>query len=100
LTARDLGVSDTSILYWKKHLEEIPENPFPGQGNPRDIELDQLRRENARLKEEVEILKKAMGIGTARPGEIPIHPAIRGAVLGQCLMSGDAGFQERLLRLV
>jgi transposase len=57
-TARDLGVSDTSILYWKKQLEETPANPFPGQGNPRDVELAQLRRENARLKEEVEIQKR------------------------------------------
>lgn len=66
-TARDLGVSDTSILYWRKQLEATPENPFPGQGNPRDVELAQLQRENARLKEEVDILKKAMGICTARP---------------------------------
>jgi transposase len=66
-TARDLGVSDTSILYWKKQLEEAPERPFPGQGNPRDVELAQLQRELARVKEENEILKKAMGIFTARP---------------------------------
>jgi len=66
-TARDLGVSDTSILYWKKQLEETPERPFPGQGNPRDVELAQLQRENARLKEEVDILKKAVGIFTNRP---------------------------------
>ena len=63
-TARDLGVSDTSILYWKKQLEETPERPFPGNGNPRDAELAQLKRENARLKEENEILKKAVGIFT------------------------------------
>ena len=66
-TARDLGVSDTSILYWKKQLEEAPQHPFPGQGNPRDVELTQLQRENARLKEENEIIKKAMGIFMARP---------------------------------
>ena len=66
-TARDLGVSDTSILYWRKQLEEIPENPFPGNGNPRDAEMAQLQRENARLKEEVEILKKAVGIFTKAP---------------------------------
>jgi transposase len=66
-TARDLGVSDTSILYWKKQLEQTPQNPFPGQGNPRDAELIQLQRENARLKEENEILKKTVGIFTARP---------------------------------
>lgn len=66
-TARDLGVSDTSILYWKKQLEETPERPFPGQGNPRDPELAQLQRELSRLKEENEILKKAMGIFAVRP---------------------------------
>ena len=66
-TARDLGVSDTSILYWKKQLEETPERPFPGQGNPRDAELAQLQRENTRLKEENDILKKAVGIFTNRP---------------------------------
>lgn len=66
-TARELGVSDTSILYWKKQLEETPARPFPGQGNPRDAELAQLQRENTRLKEENEILKKAVGIFTSRP---------------------------------
>lgn len=66
-TARDLGISDTSILYWKKQLQEAPQRPFPGQGNPRDVELAQLQKENARLKEENDILKKAVGIFTARP---------------------------------
>ena len=66
-TAHDLGVSDTSILYWKKQLEETPQRPFPGQGNPRDAEMAKLQRENARLKEENEILKKAVGIFTSRP---------------------------------
>ena len=66
-TARDLGVSDTSILYWKKQMEEAPARPFPGQGNPRDAEMAQLQRENARLKEENEILKKAVGSFTKAP---------------------------------
>ena len=66
-TARDLGVSDSSILYWKKQLEQAPDRPFPGQGNPRDQEMAILQRENARLKEENEILKKAVGIFTVRP---------------------------------
>lgn len=63
-TARDLGISDSSIVYWKKQLQQTPENPFPGQGNPRDAELAQLQRELARVKEENEILKKAVGIFT------------------------------------
>ena len=40
---------------------------FPGKGNPRDEEMARLQRENRRLKEEVEILKKAVGIFTSRP---------------------------------
>ena len=66
-TARDLGISDTSLENWRKQLEQTPENAFPGHGNPRDKETAQLQRENRRLKEENEILKKAVGIFTVRP---------------------------------
>ena len=66
-TARDLGISDNTLQGWKLQMDKTPENPFPGNGHPRDAELAQLQRENARLKEEVEILKKAVGIFTVRP---------------------------------
>lgn len=66
-TARDLGISDNTLQGWKLQMDKTPENPFPGNGNPRDAELAQLQRENARLKEEVEILKKAVGIFTKAP---------------------------------
>jgi transposase len=66
-TARDLGVSDTSIITWRRQLEETPERPFPGQGNPRDAEMAQRKRELARVKEENEILKKAVGIFPSAP---------------------------------
>jgi transposase len=65
--ARDLGMSDNTLQGWKTQLERTPDNPFPGNGNPRDAEMAQLQRENARLKEEVEILKKAVGIFTKPP---------------------------------
>jgi transposase len=66
-TARELGISDNCLQNWKRQLAETPENPFPGQGHPRDAELAQLQRENARLKEDNEILKKAVGIFTNAP---------------------------------
>lgn len=66
-TARDLGISDTSLENWKRQLEQTPENAFPGNGTPRDKELAQLQRDLRRLKEENEILKKAVGIFTVRP---------------------------------
>ena len=63
-TARDLGISDNTLQGWKRQLDKTPDNPFPGNGNPRDAEFAQLQRENARLKEDNEILKKAVGIFT------------------------------------
>jgi transposase len=66
-TARELGISDNTLQGWKLQFERAPDNPFPGNGHPRDPELARLQKENARLKEENEILKKAVGIFTVRP---------------------------------
>lgn len=68
-TARDLGVSQTCLQRWKQRLAQIPidEIAFPGHGSSKNPEMTQLQRENSRLKEEIEILKKAMGILTTRP---------------------------------
>jgi transposase len=65
--ARALGVHESVLGRWKRQLETSPDRPFPGQGNAQDPELATLKRENARLKEENEILKKAVGIFTTRP---------------------------------
>ena len=64
--ARDLGLSVNTLQNWKKQLEVSPQNPFPGNGNPKDPITATLERENRRLKEENEILKKAVGIFTVR----------------------------------
>ncbi len=58
--ARDLGIAESVLSRWKKRLEDAPKRPFPGQGNPQDADLSILKRENARLKEENEILKKIL----------------------------------------
>ena len=65
--ARDLGIHESLLSKWKRSLRATPERPFPGHGNPQDLELAQMKRELARLKEENEILKKAVGIFTVRP---------------------------------
>lgn len=65
--ARDLNVHESVLSRWKKRLEAAPARPFPGHGNPQDLELAQMKRELARLREENEILKKAVGIFTVRP---------------------------------
>jgi transposase len=51
--ARDLGIHESLLSKWKHKLETAPDRPFPGHSNPQDVESAQLKRENARLKEEV-----------------------------------------------
>jgi len=60
--ARELGIKSDLLSRWKREFEEEDIVSFPGQGNPRDEELAHLRKENADLKMEREILKKALAI--------------------------------------
>jgi transposase len=68
-TARELGIHANLLHGWKKRLCTVAdrETAFPGKGNPKDPELVRLQRELARIKEENEILKKAVGIFSIRP---------------------------------
>ena len=58
-TARELGVSGSTLHTWMHNYTK----PVPGQASRTDDhlyeELKRLKKENARLKEEREILKKA-----------------------------------------
>ena len=54
------------IPEWER-IEEDGKRAFPGHGNPRDEEFARLKRENARLKSEVVILRKAAGILSRGP---------------------------------
>jgi transposase len=65
--ARDLGIDHSILRDWKRRLASGSDRPFPGKGNPHDAELAQLRRDNVRLREDNEILKKAVGIFTKGP---------------------------------
>ena len=61
--ARELGIRRNQLYKWKLEIDSYGEAAFPGQGNrPRGHKSDDsaaLRAENKRLKEEIEILKKA-----------------------------------------
>ena len=65
-TARDLGLQLSVLRRWKKELERSGEKAFPGKGHSPNEEMRELQRENQRLKETVEILKKAVGIFSNR----------------------------------
>lgn len=59
--ARRLDVSESLLHTWKKAFREHGGDAFPGHGRltPAEDELRQLRAENARLKAERDLLKKA-----------------------------------------
>ena len=59
--ARDLDVHENVLRKWVRDHEADPGSAFPGHGvmRPEQQELERLRRENARLKAERDILKKA-----------------------------------------
>ena len=59
--ARDLGISDKNLYNWRKRYSKDGTDSFPGKGRltPQDEELRRLKRENATLRMERDILKKA-----------------------------------------
>ncbi len=62
---KDLGIGAGVIYRWRKQFEEEETGglrAFPWTGNPRDEEFAQLRKENAVLREERDILRKAVAI--------------------------------------
>lgn len=60
--ARDLGIGDSTLCRWRAEARKDGDDAFPGKGNqtPEKAELTRLRRELARVKQERDILKKAI----------------------------------------
>ena len=67
--ARSLGIHENLLHTWKRKYTEDPVGRFPGKGylKPQDEELRRLLKENANLKEDKEILKKALAIFSKHP---------------------------------
>lgn len=61
---RELEVSQGLIRKWRRALREDGSHAFPGQGNPspEQARILELEKKLARVTEEREILKKAVGI--------------------------------------
>jgi len=60
--SRNLGVEYSVLRRWKQQLSRDPDNAFPGKGKLKapDEEMRRLKRELDRVKEERDILKKAL----------------------------------------
>ena len=67
--ARDLGIADSTLHHWCKQLAWQGEQAFPGSGHqtPPEEEIRQLKRENELLRQERDVLKKAIGIFSRGP---------------------------------
>ena len=61
---RDLGLSSGQIHHWKRQLQRDGEEAFPGKGHHKaqEEQIRQLQRENEVLRQERDILKKAITI--------------------------------------
>ena len=59
--ARDLDVHENVLRTWMRELAVDPQQAFPGKGvmKPELAELERLKKENAKLRMERDILKKA-----------------------------------------
>lgn len=59
--ARELGIRRNMLYKWQEQLSSKGDRAFQGAGRKveKDDKFAQLERENLKLKEEVEILKKA-----------------------------------------
>ncbi len=65
--ARDLGVDANTLHKWKREQEQHGLQAFPGTGKSHDQELAQLKRKVALLRQERDILKKAVGYFASAP---------------------------------
>ena len=61
---RELGIGGGGLSRWKRAFEEEGEDAFPGHGRltPDRERIRQLERENEILRQERDILKKAVAI--------------------------------------
>jgi len=59
--ARDLDVHENVLRKWVREAAEDPQEAFPGKGvmKPEQAEIERLKKEVAKLKQERDILKKA-----------------------------------------
>ncbi|GCE29276.1 transposase [Dictyobacter alpinus] len=62
--ARELGISDNTLHGWKRQMSAHGTDAFPGSGHqtPPAEEMRRLKRENEILRQERDILKKALAI--------------------------------------
>ncbi len=59
--ARSLGIHGSMLRRWRRQLESRGPESFDSGGRQSSSEVERLRRENHRLKRDLEMLKKTLG---------------------------------------
>jgi len=93
--ARDLGIADSTLHHWCKLFSEQREQAFPGSGHqtPQEEEIRHLKRENDLLRQERDILKKALRASfRAAKHEVPVHCRAEPEVPDYAALPGAGGF--------
>lgn len=67
--AKDLGISRASLGHWIKQYKAEGERSFPGSGHVIEEELKTLKRELYLVRQERDILKKAVAIFSETRGK-------------------------------
>ena len=67
--AHSLGIHPHMLYRWKEEFAKDPANAFPGKGylKPEEAELRRLKRELYDVKQQRDILKKALAIFSKPP---------------------------------
>ncbi len=99
--ARELGISDTSILQWRKELALDGPEAFPGKGHQTAMEKEnrRLKRELGRVQQERDILKKVWASFRGDPDEISIYRTMQARIPDHRHVSSARRLGKRLLRL-
>ncbi len=59
VVCEELGIGTRQLRRWRDEYRLLGDDAFPGQGQSRDEEMTQLKRELAKVKQERDFLKDA-----------------------------------------
>jgi transposase len=96
--AREIGIKQQTLHRWKT-LEGKSSGEPAGKPNAQNTELERLRRENARLRAERDILKKRSATSPRNRREVRLHSEASGGMADPVDVRGARCFAKWVLRV-
>lgn len=99
--ARDLDVHENVLRKWLRELAADPQQAFPGKGVMKSeaAEIERLKKENAKLRMERDILKKPRPSSPRSRCEVRFRGEAPGGLADQLDVRGARCLAKRLLRV-